>query len=68
MPARTAKQFLAEWHELAMLQDEARDSDIADGLGARASISSVASTSRGRRRRSGLRTYLGGRTTSRRSR
>jgi hypothetical protein len=34
-PPRTAKQILAEWHELAMQRDEATDSDIADGLAAR---------------------------------
>jgi hypothetical protein len=34
-PPRTAKQILAEWHELAMEREEAIDSDIADGLAAR---------------------------------
>lgn len=32
---RTAKQILAEWHELAMEREEATDNDIADGLAAR---------------------------------
>ena len=32
---RTAKQILAEWHELALRREEAADSDIADGLAAR---------------------------------
>ncbi len=32
---RTAKQILAEWHELAMEREEATDHDIADGLAAR---------------------------------
>jgi hypothetical protein len=32
---RTAKQILAEWHELAMRREEATDSDIGDGLAAR---------------------------------
>ena len=35
MPPRTAKQILAEWHELAMEREEATDNDIADGLAAR---------------------------------
>lgn len=35
MPSRTAKQILAEWHELAMRREEVTDSDIADGLAAR---------------------------------
>jgi len=35
MPTRTAKQILAEWHELAMQQEEASDGDIAEGLAAR---------------------------------
>ena len=34
-PPRTAKQILAEWHELAMEREEATDSDIAEGLAAR---------------------------------
>ena len=32
---RTAKQILAEWHDLALRREEATDSDIADGLAAR---------------------------------
>jgi hypothetical protein len=35
MPPRTAKQILAEWHELAMRREEAPDSDIDAGLAAR---------------------------------
>jgi hypothetical protein len=35
MRPRTAKQILAEWHELALRREEATDSDIADGLAAR---------------------------------
>ncbi len=35
MPTRTAKQILAEWHELAMQRADATDSDLADGLAAR---------------------------------
>ena len=35
MPTRTAKQILAEWHELAMQREEATDTEIADGLAAR---------------------------------
>ncbi len=35
MPPRTAKQILAEWHELAMRREEAADSDIDAGLAAR---------------------------------
>lgn len=34
-PPRTAKQILAEWHELALEREEATDSDIADSLAAR---------------------------------
>lgn len=34
MPSRTAKQILAEWHELAMRREEAPD-DIDEGLAAR---------------------------------
>ena len=35
MPPRTAKQILAEWHDLAMERDETSDDDLADGLSAR---------------------------------
>jgi hypothetical protein len=35
MPPRTAKQILAEWHELAMQRDDVADSDIDAGLAAR---------------------------------
>ena len=35
MPPRTAKQILAEWHELAMRREDAIDSDIDAGLAAR---------------------------------
>ena len=35
MPPRTAKQILAEWHELAMRREEVTDSDLDDGLAAR---------------------------------
>ena len=35
MPPRTAKQILAEWHELAMRRENATDSDIDAGLAAR---------------------------------
>ena len=35
MPTRTAKQILAEWHELAVQRQEATDTDIAEGLAAR---------------------------------
>ena len=35
MPPRTAKQILAEWHELAMRREDAADSDIDAGLAAR---------------------------------
>jgi hypothetical protein len=35
MPPRTAKQILAEWHELAMRREEVTDSDIDAGLAAR---------------------------------
>jgi len=35
MPTRTAKQILAEWHELAMQREDVADSDIDDGLAAR---------------------------------
>jgi hypothetical protein len=35
MPPRTAKQILAEWHELAMRREEATDTDIDAGLAAR---------------------------------
>jgi hypothetical protein len=35
MPSRTAKQILAEWHELAMRREKAPDSDIDEGLAAR---------------------------------
>jgi hypothetical protein len=35
MPPRTAKQILAEWHELAMRREDATDSDIDAGLAAR---------------------------------
>ena len=37
MPPRTARQILAEWHELALRREEVADSDndIDDGLAAR---------------------------------
>jgi hypothetical protein len=35
MPPRTAKQILAEWHELAIQREEATDAEISDGLAAR---------------------------------
>ena len=35
MPPRTAKQILAEWHELAMRRENATDDDIDAGLAAR---------------------------------
>ena len=35
MPPRTAKQILAEWHELAMQREDVTDSDIDAGLAAR---------------------------------
>ncbi len=35
MPPRTAKQILAEWHELARQRADATDSDIDAGLAAR---------------------------------
>jgi len=35
MPPRTAKQILAEWHELAMQREDAADSEIDAGLAAR---------------------------------
>jgi hypothetical protein len=35
MPTRSAKQILAEWHELAMRQAEATEDDITAGLAAR---------------------------------
>ena len=35
MPPRTAKQILAEWHELAMRREDATDSEIDAGLAAR---------------------------------
>ena len=35
MPPRTAKQILAEWHELAMQREELTDRDLDDGLAAR---------------------------------
>jgi hypothetical protein len=35
MPPRTAKQILAEWHELAMQREEVSDTDIDAGLAAR---------------------------------
>ena len=35
MPTRTAKQILAEWHELALQREEETDTDVADGLAAR---------------------------------
>ena len=35
MPPRTAKQILAEWHELAMQREEATDEEISAGLAAR---------------------------------
>jgi hypothetical protein len=35
MPPRTAKQILAEWHELAIRREEATDSDLDAGLAAR---------------------------------
>jgi len=35
MPPRTAKQILAEWHELAMQRQDAADDDIDAGLAAR---------------------------------
>ena len=35
MPSRTAKQILAEWHELAMRREEVTDHDNDDGLAAR---------------------------------
>jgi hypothetical protein len=35
MPPRTAKQILAEWHELAMRREDVTDSDIDAGLAAR---------------------------------
>jgi hypothetical protein len=35
MPPRKAREILEEWHEVAVQRDEARDSDIADGLAAR---------------------------------
>jgi hypothetical protein len=38
MPPRTAKQILAEWHELAMRREEAPDSDIDIDAGLAARI------------------------------
>ena len=35
MPPRTARQILAEWHELAMRREEATDDEISAGLAAR---------------------------------
>jgi hypothetical protein len=35
MPPRTAKQILAEWHELAVQRDEASDAELADAIAAR---------------------------------
>ena len=35
MPPRTARQILAEWHELAMQREDATDPDVIDGLAAR---------------------------------
>jgi hypothetical protein len=35
MPPRTAKQILAEWHELAMQREDASDAEIDAGLAAR---------------------------------
>jgi len=35
MPPRTAKQILAEWHELAMQREDAADTEIDAGLAAR---------------------------------
>lgn len=35
MPPRTAKQILAEWHELAMQREDVADTDIDAGLAAR---------------------------------
>ena len=35
MPPRTAKQILAEWHELAMQRQDASDAEIDAGLAAR---------------------------------
>jgi hypothetical protein len=35
MPPRTAKQILAEWHDLALRRDATTEPDIADGLAAR---------------------------------
>lgn len=35
MPSRTAKQILAEWHELAMQREDTTDSGIDAGLAAR---------------------------------
>ena len=35
MPPRTAKQILAEWHELAMQRQDAADDEIDAGLAAR---------------------------------
>jgi hypothetical protein len=35
MPSRTAKQILAEWHELAMQREDAADTEIDAGLAAR---------------------------------
>ncbi|HUP55375.1 MAG TPA: hypothetical protein VM408_07700 [Methylomirabilota bacterium] len=35
MPPRTASKILAEWHELAMQQEEATDAELADAIAAR---------------------------------
>lgn len=35
MQPRPASKILAEWHDLAMRQQEAPDTDIAEGLAAR---------------------------------
>lgn len=35
MPPRTARQILAEWHELALQREEATDEEISAGLAAR---------------------------------
>jgi hypothetical protein len=35
MPPRTAKQILAEWHELAVQRDEVSEAELVDAITAR---------------------------------
>ncbi len=38
MPPRTAKQILAEWHELALRKEEATDAELVDAISQRIAL------------------------------